>query len=244
MPDLPAPEPLREHRPGVWIGASWLPFLGMVLHTRMFVLRLGDDLLLYSPSPAPLDDGTRQGLEALGAPRWMVAPNEIHNVGLKPFQQAFPDIHTTGCPGHPKRVKDVRFHVIGGNVFLHEIAVLHVPTRTLLLADAIENLDERHLAKPPSAAMRWMMRKMGFREGEPCSSPEHYLYATAPDALEASLAVLEGWEPESILLCHGQILEGPAAREGLHESFTRTIAAVRARSRLGRCFWATASRLQ
>lgn len=97
MVELPPPSPPREHRAGVWIGESWLRFAGLVLQGRMFVLRLGDDLLLYSPTPAPLDDTTRSALEALGTPRWMVAPNEIHNVGLRPFQEAFPGIHTTGC---------------------------------------------------------------------------------------------------------------------------------------------------
>lgn len=267
MPDLPPPTPLFEHRPGVWVGESWLPFFGMVLQTRMFVLQLDGGLLLYSPSPAPLDDQTHADLLRLGTPRWMVAPNEIHNVGLKPFQAAFPDIHTTGCPGHPRRVKDVRFdvlldtdspqdavpwtasgevrfHVIGGNAFLHEIAMLHVPTRTLLVADAIENLDERHVAKPPSAWMRLLMQWMGLREGEPCNSPEHYMYVVDPDALEASMRVLEGWEPESVLLCHGEFLEGAAGRKGLHEAFTRTIVAARRRWRLTRCLWATMSKVQ
>lgn len=265
MVDLPPPTPLHEHRPAVWIGESWLPFVGMVLQTRMFVLRLRDGVLLYSPSPAPLDEQTRADLLRIGTPRWMVAPNEIHNVGLRSFQQAFPDIHTTGCPGHPRRVKEVRFdvlldtdspqdavpwtasgevrfHVIGGNVFLHEIAVLHVPTRTLLLADAIENIDERHTAKPLSAPMRMLMRWMGFREGEPCSSPEHFTGVVDPDALQASLEVLEGWAPETILLCHGALLEGEAGRQGLHAAFTRTIAAARARWRLTRCMWATMAR--
>jgi hypothetical protein len=146
---LPPPSPLAQHRSGVWIKESWLRFSGLTLQTRMTVLATQRGLALYSPSPAELDENTADELRALGEPCWLIAPNELHNVGLRAFQVAFPQAHTTGCVGHPRRVKSIsfdvlldqnsagnavpwtqtgelRFHVIRGNSFLHEIAVLHV----------------------------------------------------------------------------------------------------------------------
>ncbi len=151
MPSIPPPAHLFEHRPGVWLKESWLRFSGLTLQTRMVLLQVDDALALYSPSPAQLDPATIEEIRAHGEPRWLIAPNEIHNVGLRAFQAAFPAAHTTGCVGHPRRVKDVRFdvlldtssapdavpwtqsgelrfHVIGGNRLLHEIAVLYVPS--------------------------------------------------------------------------------------------------------------------
>ena len=46
--------------------------------------------------------------------------------------------------------EELRFHVIGGNWLLHEVAVLHVPSRTLVVTDAVECIHpEEHLAGAP-----------------------------------------------------------------------------------------------
>ncbi len=58
----------------------------MTLQTRMGALKVRDGLLLYSPGPAPLDATTREELASLREVRWIVAPNEIHNLGLPAFQ--------------------------------------------------------------------------------------------------------------------------------------------------------------
>lgn len=240
----------------------------MTLRTRMVVVRVGEDgLLLYSPSPAVVDATVRRELEALGEVRWLVAPNEIHNLGLAAFQEAFPQAHTTGCLGHPRRVRGARFdvllgggsapeavpwaasgelafHVIGGNRFLHEIALLHRPSQTLMVADAVELIDASAVNEMPSAWMRWMLRRMGLREGEPCMSPEHNLYCADPDALEASLRVLEGWPFDSLVMAHGRVLEGDEARRALVRAFESTIAAVRSRGSVARALWGAASRFQ
>ena len=164
MTTIPPPAPLRQHRPGVWIKESWLRFSGLTLQTRMVLLKAQDGLVLYSPSPATLDAATIEEIRALGEPSWLIAPNEIHNVGLRAFQGAFPQAHTTGCAGHPRRVRgihfdalldarsapdavpwtrsgELRFHIIGGNRLLHEIALFHV-------------------SSPPSQRMQLVIRRL------------------------------------------------------------------------------------
>jgi len=259
MADVPAPSPLKEHRPGVWLGTSWLRFSGLTLQTRMVVMDTGEGLLLYSPSPATPDRSILAELRALGEPRWIVAPNEIHTVGVAAFQEAFPEALTTGCIGHPRRMKHLnfdtlldvqsrqadapwtrtgtlRFHVIGGNALLHEIAVLHVPTRTLVLTDAVECIHpRRHLAgRPPGRALTWLMKSMGFSYGRPVMSPEHYALCVDPRALESSLHTLMSWDFDSLLISHGSLLFGDDARAAVESSFTRTLAAARKRNRVGR----------
>lgn len=267
MPDLPPPRPLRALRPGLWIKESFLHFAGIKLMTRMVVIRLQGGLLLYSPSPATLDDATAAELTGLGEVRWLVAPNEIHNVGLRAFQAAWPEAHTTGCLGHPKRVPGVRFdvlvdastpaeavpwaasgelrwHVIGGNLLLHEIALLHVATRSLVLTDAVEIIGAEHLAgEVPGPLTRGMLRLAGLRLGEPCMSPEHGLLCDDPEALAASAAVLEGWAPELLVLAHGELREGEAARAALHAALRDTVAAARGRGGLRRGLGRWAARL-
>ena len=269
MAKLPPPRPLREHRPGIWLKESWLRFSGLTLQTRMTVIRVDDGLLLHSPSPASLDSETREELEALGMPRYLVAPNEIHNVGLRAFQQAYPEAHTTGCPGHPQRVKGVRFdllldpsirshdvpwarsgelslHVIGGNRLLHEIAIYHHPTKTLVLTDAVEFIDPKeHLAGPaPSRILRSIMQSMGFGFSAPCMSPEHHSFCRQPEALRASLEHLESWDSDSVILAHGRLLEGQEARSAVREAFTATIRAAEKRSAPVRLLWGLLSKAQ
>ena len=266
MTQVPPPESIFEHREGVWIKPSWLRFSGLTLQTRMVVLKLGSDLLLYSPSPAKPDDETLDELRRLGTPRWLLAPNEIHNVGLAGFQAAFPDAHTTGCVGHPARVKTarfdllldehtpddappwardgrLRFHVIGGNAVLHEVALLHVPSRTLVVTDAVEYFvpgDPTVVMQP--RPIQWMLRWSGITLGAPCMSPEHNLLCTDPDALEASLEVLANWDFDSLVMSHGRIVSGDAAREALVGAFRANIDRVRRRSTLMRKAFVLAAR--
>lgn len=264
---VPGPSALYQHRPGVWIKESWLRFSGLVLQTRMVVLRTDQGLALYSPSPAKLDDSIIEEIREVGEPRWLIAPNEIHNVGLEAFQNAFPKVHTTGCVGHPRRVRDarfdvllnchsaqdavpwtngetLRFHVIGGNRLLHEIAVLHVPSRTLVLTDAVECIHpEQHLAgSPPGRALQLLMGRMGFRFRVPVMSPEHHALCVDPAGLRDSLELLKTWSFDSLVIAHGTILDGDDARAALVDAFEATLDAVESRNLLGRLFWRAVTR--
>lgn len=263
--DVPSAQPLTEHRPGVWFKPSWLRFFGVTLQTRMVVLNTPEGLLLYSPAPADPGVETLDELARLGTPRWLVAPNEIHNLGLRGFQAVFPSAHTTGCVGHPARVPNVKFdllldaeappppwagdtlraHVIGGNALLHEIVLLHVPSRTLICADAIEHFVPGDPTwRNPSWPVRWMLTRCGITLGAPCMSPEHNLLCTDPDALRRSLDVLLQWDFDSVVMSHGRILEGPSARSQLERAFIATIEHARRRSRAATKGWALAAQLQ
>lgn len=267
MPRVPPPEPLYEHRPGVWIKPSWLRFYGATLQTRMCVVKVEDAVLLYSPTPAQPDEALLAEIRAYGEPRWLVAPNEIHNIGLSGFQAALPNVHTTGCIGHPERVPkvhfdllldtttpagtvpwaqsgEVRFHVIGGNSFLHEIALLHVPSRTLLVADAIEYFVEGDPTfQTPPSLVTWMFQKTGITLNQPCMSPEHNLCCEDPDALAASLELLASWDFDSLVMSHGRIISGTEARQSLIDAFQFNIDRARKRSKIVRKTWRLLTRL-
>ncbi len=268
MVELPPAGPLYRHREGVWVKESWVRFFGLTLQTRMVVLKLEEGLLLHSPSPAPLDEATRREVHELGEVRWLLAPNEIHNLGLLDFQRTYPTAHTTGCVGHRRRVRGAHFdvlldsgsladavpwtrkgevdlHVIGGNRLLHEIALLHRASRTLVLADAVEFIDSAQLAgRLPGAGRKALMRGMGLTLGVPCMSPEHNLYCADPDALARSLGVLLGWNFDSLIVAHGRITQGGEARRALESAFETTIVQVRRRGPVARAIWSLASRLQ
>jgi hypothetical protein len=88
-----------------------------------------------------------------------------------------------------------------------------------------------------------LMRQMGLRFDVPCMSPEHFMFCLDPDALEASGKTLEAWEFESLVICHGRILEGEMARAAVRDAFAATVKAARARGRMSRALWHFVSRL-
>lgn len=268
MSPLPPPEPIRLFRPGIWIKPSWLRFYGLTLQTRMVVVDLDGDLLLYSPSPAAPPQELRDELEPLGTPRWLVAPNELHNVGLASFQEAWPGIHTTGCAGHPHRVPEIRFdlitdpegkgedppwaadprlryHVIRGNAFLNEIVLLHEPTRTLVVTDAIEHFvrGDPTFVMPP-LPLRWGFRACGITLDSPCMSPEHNLFCTDPDALASSLDLLADWPFDAVVMSHGRILEGPGTRDAFCATIRTRITRARRQGPLRRALFTRFAGLQ
>lgn len=235
----------------------------------MTLIRTESGLLIHSPSPASLTAEIREEVEALGEPRFLLAPNEIHNVGLRAFQEAYPGAHTTGCAGHPQRVKGVRFDllldgstakpsvpwaqsgeldyiVIGGNRLLHEVVLYHRASKTLIMTDALEFIDlGQHLAEPlPSRFLRGVMRTMGLRLGAPCMSPEHHCLCRDPQALRVALEAIEAWDYQSLIIAHGRLLEGAAAHSAVTDAFLRTIAAAENRGWLGRTVWGLLSKSQ
>ena len=267
MSSIPAPGPLIRHRPQIWLKESWLCLSGLTLQTRMTVIELDGGLLLHSPSPGPLTAEARREIEGLGVPRYLVAPNEIHNVGLRAFQQAYPGAHTTGCVGHPQRVRDVRFdalldtsatahdvpwsgeilfHVIGGNQFLHEIALYHLASRTLILTDALEFIDpEVHVSSKTLSArlMLGLMKGLGFSLGGACMSPGHHVFCRDPGALHVSLATIEAWDFDSVVITHGRLLEGVAARHAVRQAFESTIRAAQQRRAPARALFSVLARI-
>ena len=139
------------------------------LPLRMTVIRLADGgLLLYSP--VRVTPGLRQALAALGPVRHLVAPNVAHWMFLPDWQRDCPEAVTWGAPGLRRRAQvraaGVRVdHDLGPvapaawrdeieQVVVHsgpfaEVALFHRPSRSLLVADLVLNVEGERL--PPLA---------------------------------------------------------------------------------------------
>ncbi len=139
------------------------------LPLRMAVIRLADGgLLLYSPVRST--PGLRQALAALGPVRHLVAPNVAHWMFLHDWQRDCPEAVTWAAPGLRRRAQvraaGVRVdHDLGPvapaawrdeieQVVVHsgpfaEVALFHRPSRSLLVADLVLNVEGDRL--PPLA---------------------------------------------------------------------------------------------
>ncbi len=218
-PPLDTLKPVAE---GVYIVDSLLPGpLGMILPARMTVIRLSSgDLLLHSPTRFSLD--LKEQLEALGPIRHLVAPNIAHWTFLKSWQAHCPDAVTWAAPNLRKRSQvrrsgvrldhdldneppaewgeDIVLITVPGGLGFRESAIFHQPTRTLLLADLVVNLEVEKLPQP----MRPIARLFGILA--PDGMPAPYLRAVIKlqhrEAAQAARQLL-ALQPERVIFAHG-----------------------------------------
>lgn len=213
---------LRELASGLWVCEAFIRFYGFRIEARMAVVRLSDGrLLVYSP--LPLRSFERAALDRIGPVAFVLAPNKIHNQGLGDFAAAYPEARVLAPPGLPERRPDLRLDgtlglapepawasdldqaLTRGNVFFSEVLLLHRASRTLLVADLVENLHREHLGP----AGRLLLRAIGGY-GRPVASPEFRWYTTQPDAAEPVFAHVATWDFGRIVPAHGRPIETEA----------------------------------
>ncbi|MBN9562266.1 MAG: DUF4336 domain-containing protein [Alphaproteobacteria bacterium] len=201
------------------------------LPVRMTIIRVDDGMLLHSPTP--YDRTLRQAIAELGPIRHLVAPSFAHWIFMREWVAACPDAITWAAPGLRDR-RQVRRSglrldrdlggpawggieqcVIPGGGGFREVALLHRPSRTVLLSDLVQNLEP---AKLPVMA-RPLARLLGVTA--PDGRAPVYLRAMirlgGEDAASAVSRVL-AWEPERVIFAHGRWFEQDGAAE-LRRSF-------------------------
>lgn len=190
--------------------------------TRMTVVRLADGDL-WCHSPVALDDALRSQIEALGRVRHLVSPNKIHYAHIGAWQRAWPDTVAWASPGVRERAAsqhiDVQFQqdladaappawqgqieqlIFRGSRFMQEVVFFHRASRTLILADLIENFEPSRM----SPWWRLMMRLGG------CADPDGKLpidlrmtFLGRKSIARACRERMLAWQPQRILLAHGR----------------------------------------
>lgn len=196
--------------------------LGLMLPVRMTVVRLpSGEVLLHSPTR--FSHALRRELEALGPIRHLVAPNVAHWMFLKDWQTACPDATSWVVPGLRQRRQvrrsGVRLNrdlgtaapaewgdaimllpVPGGLGFL-ELALFHMPSRTLMLTDLVLNLEPSKLP----AVLRPLARLFGVTA--PHGMPPPYLRAVIRlrrQAASQAASRLLALQPDRVVFAHGR----------------------------------------
>jgi hypothetical protein len=219
---------LREVGSGLWVAELPLKFMGIEVGRQMTVARLGGDEL-WIHSPAPLTPGLRSALEALGAPRYVVAASAIHgHVSMEEFQQAYPDVQLFAPPILDRRRKDLAFEGLLGSTpdqrwsaeldqtvflgqLLPEVLFFHRESRTLITGDLLVR------AKPDSqltTRLAWRLEGVG----ESLATPRTVRVSTRNRlAARGSLERVRAWDIDRIHVGHGANVEAEGAAR-LHEA--------------------------
>ena len=205
--------------------------VGLPFPSRMVVVRLaGGELWLWSPTE--LSPALRSRLEALGKPRHLVSPNKLHYAHVAAWKAAYPDAIAWASPGVRERAAGqhvaVTFDrdlgdepdpawaaeldqlVFRGSPALEEVVFFHGASRSLILADLIENFEPEKLTLPE----RIFVRLGGVLD--PDGKAPLDLRATFLGHRDVACAAVErmaAWGPQRILIAHGRSYEQDAAHE-------------------------------
>ena len=187
--------------------------------TRATIIRLeGDRLFVHSPTP--LVPGLKAEIDRTGVPRWIVGPNRLHYWWIPDWRSAYPEAEVYLAPriseqaggridfdcrtldqpsGYPWEGPIKTLSVPG--TYMTEVVFFHVPSRTLVLTDLIENFEREKLG----IVMRLMTRLGGVRD--PDGSTPSDLRASFLKQLpqvKSAVETMIAWDPQRIILAHGR----------------------------------------
>jgi len=191
---------------------------GIEIGTRMTVLRLREGSLLLH-SPVPCDDETCRALDAIGAVRFVLAPNKVHHFFVTPWKAAYPAATLLAAPGlREKRPKipfdgvlegdppeawrsSVEIELFRGASWINEIVLFHVPSRTLVLTDLAMNF-----RSAPNLLTAVWQRLFDARNR---FGPTRFVRLVIRDhnAARRSLERILAWDFERVTVTHGEVLE-------------------------------------
>jgi hypothetical protein len=187
---------------------------------RMTVIRLGDALLLHSPTRYTPELAAR--LDELGRIAHLVAPNTAHWSFMKAWQEHYPAALAWAAPGLSRRravrrsglrldrtLEDGDAAEWGGAIEtvvvrgrgLVEAALFHRPSRTLVLTDLVVNVEPEKL--PPLEAVGARMVGATAPQGR---APIYARVAVLANGAESSPAAhrLVALDPVRVIFAHGR----------------------------------------
>ncbi|RKF13010.1 DUF4336 domain-containing protein [Roseovarius spongiae] len=238
---LDTPKPLA---PSLWlIDGPHIRFYGLPFSTRATVVRL-ENGGLWVHSPTRLTDGLRAEIDALGPVRHLIAPNWIHYAHVADWQAAWPEALAWAAPGVAQRAAkhglDLHFDhdlgakaetpwagqidqmIVEGSKTHREAVFHHRASRTLILTDLIENFET---AKLP-AWMRPLVWLAGIDAPRGRMPPDMAFSFRRKDLLADAVDRMIAWNPERLILAHGQWYERGAVEE-LERAFRKVLNARR-----------------
>src|SRR5215475_11918285 len=203
------------------VGGVTLP---LPFTTRMTVVRLSNgDLFLHSP--LKFDEALASELQRMGAIRHLVSPNQFHYAHIGKWSKVFPDAITWASPRVRQRARaqhiDVTFardldpnppaewrqdidQTLFPGGYFKEFVFFHKASKSLILTDAIINIELSKMPEPWRTATK--LTGMYYPRGQIFFGMRLPLLLQRRKA-KAAFAKIHSWQPERVLLSHGQCFE-------------------------------------
>ncbi len=199
--------------------------------TRMLVAQLTDDSLwIWSPTK-PTADLFAQ-VNALGVVKHLISPNKIHYANIAAWKRAYPAATAWASPGVRERASaqniDVSFDrdlsesadvawsgeidqlIFRGSRFLDEVVFFHRATRTLIVADLIENFESEKMTFPE----RLLMKFAGITDPDgKASNAFRTTFLGHHEVARECFDRMRAYKPERIVIAHGRCYASNADSE-------------------------------
>lgn len=206
--------------------------LGIPFTTRMVIIRLqSGDLFVWSP--IALDPALRPQVDQLGPVAHLLSPNALHYAHIAAWKAAYPTAIAWASRGvrrraasqkidvtfdrdladapDPRWAEDVDQLAFLGSRVLTETVFFHRASRTLILADLIENIEP---SKVDGRVLKALIRLGGASDPDGQTPLDMRATFIGRHALaRASLARILAMRPERVLMAHGRWYE----RDGVAE---------------------------
>jgi hypothetical protein len=224
---------LKPVAPDVWIVDGSIIRFGMgpfraPFTTRMTLIRLSDGGL-WVHSPVEADQALFAAVEALGPVRFLVAPNPIHYWWIPQWKQHFPEAEFHAVETLKSRAKRPLpdFCELGNEApagwresidqlliedgWFREAVFFQKKSRTLVLADLIENFELSHVR---SRFLRLLLRVGGVLDPDGKMPRDmRFAFRHRRDDLKRAVETMIAWNPERIVLAHGRWYDRDGAAE-------------------------------
>ena len=211
--------PLAEN---LWLLSYPLKLLGVDLGRKVTILRLKSARLIVH-STGPFTDHDVAAIKELGQPGWLVDVMLRHDTFSREALTAFPGVPYLGPEGFADVVeyptqpllpppaewaREVEVLELQGVPSMRETVMLHVPSRTLIVADLAMNF--------PNDQPAWQELLLKLAVGKhhaPGISRSFKVLVKDETALKKSIAVMMAWDFDRLIVGHGEpILTGAKAR--------------------------------
>ena len=200
----------------LWGQEQPLRVAGFAVNHRMTVAWLATgDVLVHSPVKS--DPELLSALAALGTVKWIMAPSHMHDLYLQEWIDHCPQAALLHSPGMklPQAVTErlipldersgawfggeIDCLLLRGMPRINEVACLHKPSRSLMVADLVFNLS------PAAGFQRWMQKANGVYQWV-APSRLFRMFIADPEAFRASLEQILAWDFDRLIPGHGTII--------------------------------------
>lgn len=228
MFDIDTYEPINTLKPiaeNIWIvDGPLIAFKGVPFPTRMTIIRLADESL-FVHSPTALTPALKARIDELGPVRHLVSPNKIHYWWIGAWSLHYPQATKWASPGvRPAAARqgwsfdtdltdqpalqwrgEIDQLIVRGGRFMDEVVFFHESSRTLVLADLIENFEP---SKVHSAILRWLLKLAGNVDPDGKLPIDLRLgYWGRHTTIRAAVQRMLEWAPTRVILAHGRLYD-------------------------------------
>jgi len=192
---------------------------GLRIGSRMTIIRLNDGSL-FVHSPIALSKPLLDSIDSIGKPKYIIAPNTMHHLFARQFQDPYRDADLYIVPGLKKKRKDlsnakelsdssdlrwsseIKQHSVRGISKLEEVVFFDQQSKTLILTDLAFYITANY----PLFTRAFFWLNGAYNRFSP-SWMFKLFFLKHKSEFKRSIDYILEWDFERIIISHGKVVE-------------------------------------